>query len=1086
MARISTYKKDTGLDPKDKLVGSSYVGLTGGIPSYTTSSYTLDDIAKFLTGYQYLGDDAFFGWTLQTKISDAFLSNSNGDIIGFKEIMKQASEQIVLDMDLSTNAIIDGIIGQDGSLAQLFQTTSTANDAIDKISNAFTFDGNGYPTGFGETIEENIYGLAQVAIDLTPYVLAEGLIDDEGILTKLREAFTFDENGNVDNFNTTLATASADQVRGIFVSDGLAYGADVDKIKTAVGTFDEDGNLLNLSEGLSQKISTVISTDTATLALQIDGVQAAFGTFDPETGELISYSTALNNHVSSVVSGDGYAASLDLDTLETFVKGEDGTGGLVGSISAVNELAGTANSTASAAAFKATSLGSVFGTYDEEGNFTPSATSSYFESIKTYVNNDSAVAEKAENLRITVGDANSGLVAQANDVTTLAGTIDGHLKATRTINVDANGNVASMQLLADENSSEIRFSADSFKVFNGTEGVAPFEVVGGQVKIKSANIGSVSFGDLADVPDTFITTVIYADDASGTNPSTTKGTKNFVAFYNGAAKWVNGDPLPSGLTFSQIRGDDGAQGPAGADGQDGADGYTPQKNIDYFDGLDGSNGVDGTDGAPGIDGESANVVVTNASSEQCPNGGKVYQFYVGTTLIDTQIVCNGIDGADGAAGTPGAAGAAGIRIATGLLFYQLGSETQPSTPSNSGITYNFDNGTFSSLPTNWGLGTPEMAAGTASNKYWTSRYQVIESSSGSNSGTPSFFTPIRSFAFNQVVTFDSLGSSGTTVIDGSRISTGFIRSEFYDGPDVGETFADQGTALYLNSGAIISKNFVIDTNGNASFRGYIEADSGTFSGNVTGATISGGTINIGSGNFTVNSSGDMYIAGNNTIAGNLQMNTGSSINSGLVGGWALDRDGLSLGAEILDFNNLVTTANSKLEFTGQGKNSEILYFQRVGYPSPDSNNYSYLEIKSDGFIKLKPDMNDNYSFDHYTIAYGDFRATGNITAYYSDDRLKTRLGNITDPLDKIKTLNGFQFKLNEEGKSLGFSDESVQIGVSAQEVQKVLPQIVKPAPINENYLTVQYERLVPLLIEGIKELTERLERLEEENKNLKG
>jgi len=113
-----------------------------------------------------------------------------------------------------------------------------------------------------------------------------------------------------------------------------------------------------------------------------------------------------------------------------------------------------------------------------------------------------------------------------------------------------------------------------------------------------------------------------------------------------------------------------------------------------------------------------------------------------------------------------------------------------------------------------------------------------------------------------------------------------------------------------------------------------------------------------------------------------------------------------------------------------------------------------------------------------TTSAATLSATGNITAFASDDRLKTNKVNISNAVDKVNSLNGFTFNFNETGASLGFDKEITHAGVSAQEVAKVLPEAVKPAPVNSEYKTVQYEKLVPLLIEAIKELTDKVKELE--------
>lgn len=105
---------------------------------------------------------------------------------------------------------------------------------------------------------------------------------------------------------------------------------------------------------------------------------------------------------------------------------------------------------------------------------------------------------------------------------------------------------------------------------------------------------------------------------------------------------------------------------------------------------------------------------------------------------------------------------------------------------------------------------------------------------------------------------------------------------------------------------------------------------------------------------------------------------------------------------------------------------------------------------------------------------GAITATGDITAYFSDDRLKDRLGNIENALDKIELLTGFYYEANDLAVSMGY-EKKKEIGISAQDVNLVVPEVVCKAPISDEYLTVKYDRLVPLLIEGIKELRREIQ-----------
>jgi len=125
---------------------------------------------------------------------------------------------------------------------------------------------------------------------------------------------------------------------------------------------------------------------------------------------------------------------------------------------------------------------------------------------------------------------------------------------------------------------------------------------------------------------------------------------------------------------------------------------------------------------------------------------------------------------------------------------------------------------------------------------------------------------------------------------------------------------------------------------------------------------------------------------------------------------------------------------------------------------------------------------------------GNLGATGNITAYYSDERLKNITEYVSDVLPALDKINVFKYNCNDLAESFGYDKSKKEIGLSAQEIQKFYPEIVSIAPFDadcdketkqiisksgENYLTLDYERLVPVLLQAIKELNRKYTALED-------
>ncbi len=122
---------------------------------------------------------------------------------------------------------------------------------------------------------------------------------------------------------------------------------------------------------------------------------------------------------------------------------------------------------------------------------------------------------------------------------------------------------------------------------------------------------------------------------------------------------------------------------------------------------------------------------------------------------------------------------------------------------------------------------------------------------------------------------------------------------------------------------------------------------------------------------------------------------------------------------------------------------------------------------------------------------GSFRNTGNIYCVgdvitnYSDEKLKDVVGKIENAVEKVCAIDTFYYRPNETAKSLGVADE-LQVGVGAGSVEKVASEVVKPSPLHPDYKTVMYERLVPYLIESIKEQQKTIMDLQNQINELKG
>jgi hypothetical protein len=245
-------------------------------------------------------------------------------------------------------------------------------------------------------------------------------------------------------------------------------------------------------------------------------------------------------------------------------------------------------------------------------------------------------------------------------------------------------------------------------------------------------------------------------------------------------------------------------------------------------------------------------------------------------------------------------------------------------------------------------------------------------------------------------------------------------------------------SLVIDASRNITANYMqadrIYSNGDGS-TGYFYNDSGTRT------AYTGGDFYIQSG------VGNCYLYATNTYLG------GTSGDTILLRGNAMTHDGWTAQAD-----GHIRMNDSKHMRFGDGGDVELFF----------SGTHFYMDLNSGGNnFYIRDGSTTRFTFDDA----GHFTATGNVTAY-SDRRLKDDIQPIEGALEKVGTLSGNTYQRND---LLDKDPERRYAGVIAQEVEVVLPEAVSDS--EDGTKTVDYNAVIALLVESIKELKAEIDEL---------
>jgi hypothetical protein len=336
----------------------------------------------------------------------------------------------------------------------------------------------------------------------------------------------------------------------------------------------------------------------------------------------------------------------------------------------------------------------------------------------------------------------------------------------------------------------------------------------------------------------------------------------------------------------------------------------------------------------------------------------------------------------------------------------------------------------------------------------------------SNISVGTGYYPLFTSATSGNITTDYIDSShlvydptgGKLTVTGN--TAGGTGGRFYAGTagfGVGTTNAVEGAGAVLQVGpGLGSINLQRWGDGSNAMTGYRFRVDQTF--NFISNSGSADNWTLTSSNGNVSTIGTHTFTGNQAY--NLYINPGASAATG-------GDIGIRTSAPTIHFRD-TDENNAYLH-----NNSSRLYVLRAG---ADAASGAWTQVNSQWPWYFQLDSNNSY-------CGGTLYVVGDVYSATSDERLKIIEGPITDAVAKVMELEGFYYYDNDIAKSLGVVGNRRKLGLSAQKLNKVIPEVVIPAPFDqdenlktesksksgEDYLTAQYDRVVPLLVNAIKE-----------------